>query len=51
MKTTIQIYYDKDLFDHFNKGNAYEVSKEFPIVEKHRPDLEKLIDVIQWLYS
>ena len=45
VKTTIQILYDKGLFDNF--PNADKVSKEFLIVVRRRPDLEKVKDVIQ----
>ena len=47
VKTTLQILYDKCLFDHFNNGNAYEVLKGFVFLEKHRLDSEKINDVIQ----
>ena len=45
VKTTIQILYDKGLFDNF--PNADKVSKEFLIVVRRRPDLEKVKNVIQ----
>ena len=47
VKTIIQILFDTGLFDHFNNGKAYEVFKGFLFVEKHRPVLEKVNDVIQ----
>ena len=42
MKTTIQILYDKGLFDNFQ--NADEVLKDFLFTTRRRPDLEKVND-------
>ena len=47
VKTTIQILYDKGIFNHFNNGNAFEILEDVLFFEKHRPDLEKVNDVIQ----
>ena len=49
VKTTIQILYDDGLFD--NVDNANEVLKDKIIVERDRPDLDEVNDVIQWFYS
>ena len=38
VKTTIQIFYDKGLFDNFQ--NAEEVLKDFLFTTRRRPDLE-----------
>ena len=38
VKTTIQILYDRGLFDNFQK--AEEVLKDFLITTRRRPDLE-----------
>ena len=48
MKTTIQILYDRGLFDNFQ--NAEEVLKDFLFTTRRRPDLEKVNDNddIQW---
>ena len=44
VKTTIQILYDKRLFDNFQ--NAEEVLKDFLVTTRRRPDLEKVnVDV------
>ena len=40
VKTTIQILYDRGLFDNFQ--NAEEVLKDFLFVTRRRPDLEKV---------
>ena len=45
VKTTIQILYDRGLFDNFQ--NAEEVLKDFLFTTKGRPDLEKVNDDIQ----
>ena len=45
VKTTIQILYDKGLFDNFQ--NAEEVLKDFLFTTRRRPDLEKVNDDIQ----
>ena len=45
VKTTIQILYDKGLFDYFQ--NAEEVLKDFLFTTRRRPDLEKVNDDIQ----
>ena len=45
VKTTIQILYDKALFDCF--PNAEVVSKDFLFVRRRRPDLKEVNDVIQ----
>ena len=46
VKTTIQIFYDKGLFDNFQ--NADEVSKDFLFVTRRRGDLsEQVNDDIQ----
>ena len=42
VKTTIQILYDKGLFDNFQ--NAAEVLKDFLFTTRRRPDLEKVND-------
>ena len=45
VKTTIQIPYDRGLFDKFQ--NAEEVLKDFLFTTRRRPDLEKVNDDIQ----
>ena len=45
VKTTIQILYDRGLFDNFQ--NAEEVLKDFLFVTRRRGDLEKVNDVVQ----
>ena len=45
VKTTIQILYDKGLFDNFQ--NAEEVLKDFLFTTRRRPDLEKSNDDVQ----
>ena len=45
VKTTIQILYDKGLFDNYQ--NAEEVLKDFLLTTRLRPDLEKVNDDIQ----
>ena len=40
VKTTIQIFYDRGLFDNFQ--NAEEVLKDFLFTTRRRPDLEKV---------
>ena len=47
VKSTIQILYDKGLFDNYD--NVDEVLKDFLFVESRRPDLEEVNDLIQWL--
>ena len=42
VKTTIQILYDKGLFENFQ--NAQEVLKDFLFTTRRRPDLEKVND-------
>ena len=42
VKTTIQILYDKGLFDNFQ--NADEVLKDFLFTTRRRPDLEEVSD-------
>ena len=42
VKTTIQILYDKGLFDNY--ANAEEVLKDFLFTTRRRPDLEKVND-------
>ena len=42
VKTTIQILYDRGLFDNFQK--AEEVLKDFLFTTRRRPDLEKVND-------
>ena len=42
VKTTIQILYDKGLFDNFQ--NAQELLKDFLFTTRRRPDLEKVND-------
>ena len=42
VKTTIQIVYDRGLFDNFQ--NAEEVLKDFLFVTRRRGDLEKIYD-------
>ena len=46
VKTTIQILYDKGLFDKV--PNADKVLKGFLLVERRRFDLDEVNDVIQW---
>ena len=45
VKTTIQILYDRGLFDNFQ--NAEEVLKDILFVTRRRPDLEKVNDDFQ----
>ena len=45
MKTTIQILYDKGLFDSFT--NADKAIKDYLFVTRRGPDIKELIDVIQ----
>ena len=45
VKTTIQILYDKALFDAF--PNADRVIKSFLFVKRRRPDLEEVNDNVQ----
>ena len=45
MKTTIQIFYDKGLFDNFDQTD--EVIKYFLVPERRAPDLGSLDDVVQ----
>ena len=45
VKTTIQVLYDRGLFDNFQ--NAEEVLKVFLFTTRLRPDLEKVNDDIQ----
>jgi len=45
VKTTIQILYDKGLFDNFQ--NADEVLKDFLFTTRRRPDLEEVNDDVQ----
>ena len=45
VKTTIQILYDKGLFDTFQ--NADKVLGDFLFITRRRPDLEKVNDDIQ----
>ena len=50
VKTTIQVLYDRGLFDTCNHGNAHEVVKAyllFEVNDRRRPDLEKINDIIQ----
>ena len=50
VKTTIQVLYDRGLFDTCNPGNAHEVGKAFLLFEvndRRRTDLEKINDIIQ----
>ena len=50
VKTTIQILYDKGLFDNFQ--NADKVLQDFLFTTRRRPDLEKVNDdVVQWFCS
>ena len=42
VKTTIQILYDRGLFDNFQ--NAEEVLKDFLFTTRRRPDVEKIND-------
>ena len=54
MKTTIQILYDRRLFDTDNQGNSNEALKDFLLTEdknRRRLDLEKVNDVVQWINS
>ena len=45
VKTTIQILYDKGLFDNFQ--NADNVLEDFLFTTRRRPDLEEVNDDIQ----
>ena len=45
VKTTIQIFYDKGLFDNY--GNADKVLEDFLFTTRRRPDLDKVNDDIQ----
>ena len=45
VKTTIQVLYDKGLFDKYD--NADEVLNDVLFVEKRRPDLQEVNDLIQ----
>ena len=45
MNSTIQILYDKSLFDNFQ--NAEEVLKDFLFVTRRRGDLEDVNDIVQ----
>ena len=45
VKTTIQILYDKGVFDFFQ--NAGKVPKDFLLTTRSRPDLEEVNDDIQ----
>ena len=45
VKTTIQVLYDKGLFDIFQ--NSEEVLKDFLFVTRRRGDLEEVNDVVQ----
>ena len=49
MKTTIQILYDKGLFDAFS--NADKVLKDSLFVTRRRANIKGVNDVIQWFYS
>ena len=50
MQTTVQILYDKGLFDKY--AFADEVSKDFLFVTRLRGDLEKVNDdIVQWFCS
>ena len=41
VKTTIQIFVDKGLFDKYNFSNEHEVLKVFLLIERRRPALEE----------
>ena len=43
MKTTTKILYDKGLFGNYD--NMDEITDDFLLSEKRRPDLEKVNDV------
>ena len=49
VKTTIQILYDKGLFDNYAKAD--KVSEDFLFTTKRGGDLEEVNDVSQWFYS
>ena len=49
VKTTIQVLYDKGLFDNY--ANAYKVLEDFSFTTRKKVDLEKLKDNVQWFYS
>ena len=49
VKTTIQILYDKGLFDNFQ--NADKVLEDFLFTTRRRVDLEKVNDNVQWFCS
>ena len=48
-KTTTQKLYDKGFFDIYDIAD--EVWNHFSIVERCKPDLEEVKDVIQWFSS
>ena len=49
MKTTIQILYDKGLFDNY--ANADKVLEDFLFTTTGREDLsEQVNDDVQWIY-
>ena len=53
VRTTIQILYDKGLFDHYNNGDAYNLLKDYSLIEankKRRLDLEEVNDDIMILF-
>ena len=45
VKTTIQIFYDKGLFDNYANGD--KVLEGFLLTTKRKADLEKVNDVVQ----
>ena len=48
VKTTIQILYDKGLFDNY--ANADNVLENFLFTTRRKVNLEKVNDVVQWFY-
>ena len=49
VKTTIEILYDKGLFDNY--ANADKVLEDFMFTTRRRGDLEEVNDDIHWFYS
>ena len=47
MTLTIQLFYDKILFDKYINENADVVLEDFLSVKRRRPDLEEVNDVVQ----
>ena len=47
VKTTMQMLYDKGLFDNY--ANADKVSEDFLFTTRRRGDLEEVNDDVQWI--